>query len=299
MKTNILNKRLQLTCLLLLTSAAGQLCNAQITTDLTLWLKADSLSTGTLNSWSDASGAGGSGVALTASGSAAPTVAVETALGGKQAVEFNGANVMGTSGVTLSSLVNASSDVALNQGAIFMVVRSDGLFGTLSGQTPIGWGNNPRLFGQTIWSTPTPAMHFQYGDPGSGGDITAAPALADGWHIVSMLRNGTAGAIRVDGQVANEGGNVFFSSANPAATGDLAVGASSLGGDNLKGAIAEVLVYRGGEVLGNPQAVENYLGTKYGLAVVPEPSQYAILFGLACVGGALAFRHRRQPVPNT
>ena len=62
----------------------------------------------------------------------------------------------------------------------------------------------------------------------------------------------------------------------------------------LNGNIAEILVYK--TVLNDTQikSVETQLGSKYDLAVVPEPSQYATVFGLICVAGAAAMRLRRR-----
>jgi hypothetical protein len=148
----------------------------------------------------------------------------------------------------------------------------------------------------------TTGLHFQFGDPASGGgdySISAAGSAGvhDGqWHVLSLLRNGTTGAIRLDGNVLAESGSAFGSS-QVSGTGTFHIGGSGDNTDNFQGAIAEVLVYNTPTGVGNFENVEGYLEQKNGLTAVPEPSQYAMVFGVACIVGAIVIRRRNQLNP--
>ena len=67
------------------------------------------------------------------------------------------------------------------------------------------------------------------------------------------------------------------------------------GGDSsLDGLIAEVLIYDADlNATGERQSVEQYLGTKYGISVVPEPTTWLLLI-LGAVGAPFMWRFRRR-----
>ena len=96
----------------------------------------------------------------------------------------------------------------------------------------------------------------------------------------------------MDGQSLSPSGS-FNGSGIFSANGTLAVGSLNAG-ENWGGNIAEILAYNSGSI--DVAGVENYLGTKYGLTPVPEPSEYAMIFGVICVLGALVVRSRRVAV---
>jgi hypothetical protein len=242
-----------------------------------------------VDSWTDQQG----GITLN-SGAVKPVQASETFGNGSHTViQFSGAVnnfLQSSSPVAFSSLVGDT------QGAIFIVYRQNGVASGMAGSTPVGWGGgSDRLFAQTDYSGT--GLHFQFGNPVAGGDLNIAnnsSVIDNQWHILSLVRNGTAGTVHLDGAVLGESGSAFLNSSAVSGSSSLLIGGSGDNTDNFTGAIAEVLTYNLGSV--DSAAVENYLGEKYGLAPVPEPSQYAMLFGLACIAGALVVRYRKQPL---
>lgn len=286
-------------CLLVASLTAAQICHAALTlpTDgLTTQFVADTgitLSGGSsVGTWSDQQATGGSPVLQ--AGAAAPTQASESfGSGSHQVVQFSGAL---NSFLTSTVPIDSSGLVASDQGQVFLVLRENGVASGMTGSTPLGWGGgSDRLFAQTAW-TPDPGIHFQFGNPSSGGDFQVASGTAavanNQWHILSLVRNGNYGAVRLDGTLLQESATAFSPSSTVSGSASLLIGGTGFNDDNFQGAIAEVLVYNNGAL--DTQSVESYLGEKYGLAPVPEPSQYAFVFGLACIAGALVVRHRKQ-----
>jgi hypothetical protein len=118
-----------------------------------------------------------------------------------------------------------------------------------------------------------------------------------------MVRNGTAAEFRLDGTPIALAGNAFPTgpSWDTTGTGTLTVGGAPFDAapstpDLWTGDLAEIQIYNA--VPGDINAVELALGAEYGLTVVPEPSEYAMIFGLACVAGAVALRYRRQQLAS-
>jgi hypothetical protein len=187
-----------------------------------------------------------------------------------------------------------------NTGAILVVARSSGLqiSSSQQGQTPFAWGGgNDRLNVQTEFSvTPGVAapdvMHMQYGNPSSGGDAAANFNFGDGtWRILTVWRDGNTPHVRVGGVVLAASPN-FTDTLSGAPTAVADVG-GSVSNDRWNGAIAEILTFNTADQ-NTIDLAELYLGNKYGLAAVPEPSEYAMIFGVVCVLAAVVRRYRRQ-----
>lgn len=282
MQTTASLRKLTVAGLVLL--GCGSLANAQITFKAS---QTDGLTLGSGNnvaSWSDV----GTTYTLTPSGTA-PTFTAGTAglLNGQGFVSFNNSPLT-EAGQILSPMVGAT------ESAAFIVLRT-----THQSKTILSWRQDGLPAGN--WTSLYQAsenggsiFYVQGNAQGpTGGDLVSAPAPAwdTGFHVLSLIRNGSAGQIRFDGAPLATTG-AFEGPIATGATGLLAIGGLPAAGDAWAGDIAEISVYNA--VPTDISAVEASLGQSYGLSVVPEPSEYAMIFGLACVGGALALRYRRQ-----
>jgi hypothetical protein len=273
---------------------AASVCNAQ----LTLWLTADAPSVNgggassldPVDTWTDAAG----DLDLSGSGGSRPLWHNEAVNGtaNNGFIRFDGSDdALSRSGVLGSSLIGSTT------GSAFLVIRpaTDHAANAL-----LSWftstGNNVFQVAENNPIEPAEEqIQLAHGNF-SGTTIYGEPepeTWAGNWLIVSAVRNGNEGTIRVAG--ANLGGSpdsaAFSGSLDTGATGDLRVGGFAGGGQFWSGDIAEILVYSSAADIA---ATENYLGSKYNLAPVPEPSQYATVFALALIGGAVALRIRRQ-----
>jgi len=279
-----LTPQLKTGCLLLASLTAAHICQAALTlpTDgLTTQFVADTGVTllpggSSVDQWTDQQANGATPVLQ--SGATPPIQGSETfGSGSHQVIQFSGAL---NNFLTSTALIDSSALVGSDQGQVFMVLRQNVVAPAMLGSTPLGWGGgSDRLFAQTAW-TPDPGVHFQFGNPNGGGDFqvpggTAAVANNQ-WHILSLVRNGDYGAVRLDGTVLQESPTAFSSSSTVSGSASLLIGGTGFNDDNFQGAIAEVLVYNNGTL--DTQSVESYLGEKYGLAPVPEPSQYAFVW---------------------
>lgn len=247
-----------------------------------------------VTSWTGASPS----VTLNQDAATAPTLGVT---GTTKYVDFNDTDLKAT-GVS-------SGIVGADQSAIFMVFKN-----TSPGGTVLLWTDGTRnvnLAENTDFATAPNSLLYVQGlatDYPTANTVSSTPTPAqwtDGqWHVLSVVRNGGSAEMRIDGTplstTENFGPTPLW---NTTLTGDLYVGGSSWKGsppaDNWDGDIAEIQIYS--TVPGDINAVELALGAKYselGLTVVPEPSEYAMIFGLACVAGALALRYRRQQLAS-
>lgn len=282
-KTTEFTRPLTVGCLILLSSALVNVCTAQFTATPTLWYEGDDLTAAAgapASSWT-----ANVGPTVSASAGAEPTVQTGD-LGSHKYLEFGTGDFL--QGVTSGSVVDAT------HGSLFIVLRTDAQ-STVSGQTAFSWQDanyNQRFSLVTEWS-PNRNIDFHFGNPGqANGTATASQPAAEefygSWHVLSLIRNGTEPTIRLDGEPLATSGT-FNQSLN--VTDRLLFIGGTDGSDTLKGAIAEIVTFEGAV---DPGEVEQYLGTKYGLAPVPEPSEYAMVFGVACVLGALVVRRRQK-----
>jgi len=286
MQTTAYKRNLAIAGLMVLGCSLPTACKAQ----LTLWLKADSsqinltapASGDPVSLWKDASG---SGLDVSASGTAQPTF-LANQLNGFGAVRFDGvANELDRTPVTASSLVSA------DQSATFLVLKPN----AQDANTILSWVDNTAGAGNFLQVAEN-AGKLAY----AHGQVLTAPIDAitadkpgnwiGNWHILSLVRHSDgSGEIHVDGTALATSG--AFTGPLNSAPGTLSV-AHGFGADNWGGDIAELRVYNSGSV--DTSAIETELGTKFNLAPVPEPSQYATVFAAACVCGALFLRNRRQ-----
>jgi hypothetical protein len=289
MQTNQVSRSLRISCLLLATSLMIPVSQAAFTfTDPDgLWFHADDpatlnkdATTGVVSNWTDDS-TGGPNVSLAAGGTA--PVWSANVQNGQPAVTFSGSGNLSASSVVASSFLTAG-----NQSSTYLVLRPT----SSAAATFLGWLDASQGVNNLVQSSQTSTLNYVEGNNNSGGKVTGTfPGdWLNNWHVVSMIRNGSSGIIRVDG--VQVGSGTFTSSLNTSGTGTLALGGSFPPGDYFTGDIAEVLLYRSGTT--DVSGTELFLGAKYGIAAVPEPSQYAIVFSVVCIAGALVIRSRRQ-----
>lgn len=287
MQTKASILKLTATCVALL-GLASATANAQ----LTLHLVANPATTG--------AAALGDPVA-TWTGSGATTISVSqgtadqqptfnpTGVNGLGFVSFDGANDnLRATGVDASFLPASGN-------ATVMVLRP----GDLASESAASWGT--ALANMWQLSLINPDIHYVQGDI-SGVDqqvFGAAPGnWVDSWHVVTGIRNADgSGELRVDGATIATAGAGTFAGPNPSGTGTLVIGGSDFDGanDRWAGDIAEIRVY---STVPNIATEEGALFTAYNITPVPEPSEYAMIFGLACVAGAVALRYRRQQLAS-
>jgi len=158
--------------------------------------------------------------------------------------------------------------------------------------SPLSWGDGntgvPFSFAvQEDSGGGVPKMIFLHGQ---GEDIQATPP--DGffgtWNLVTVVRDGDAGQIRVNGTARTLTSNLFDDGVISDGLGSLAgfielggPGGNAAAGDSM--GLAEMLLYRTALPETTLLQVESTLMTKYDIvtAVVPEPSSYLLAgFGL-------------------
>jgi hypothetical protein len=278
MQTTASLKRLTAACLVLLGGAAA--VNAQ------LIFKADqtaglSVSGNQVTSWSDS----GANYTLTPSGTA-PTFTPGSDPGapnGQGFVSFNNSPLT-QADAALSPLISAS------QSAAFVVLRT-----SAQNKTLLSWRKNGIADFSSLLQVSENSGRISFVQRGalSSSISAAAPTWNSDFHLLTLVRNGTSGQLRFDGTPLSSPLGAFSGSMDTVSQGLLALGGlPASAGDTWTGDIAELRVYS--TVPADISAVENTMGGIYGLTAVPEPSQFAMIFGLACVAGALVLRHRRQ-----
>jgi hypothetical protein len=277
-------RNMRIACLLPVASAFVVMTQAQVPSPAPdgLWLRADagvSSPGGTLQ-WQDQANS----IVVTATGSN-PSVTTSAALNDNQVMSFANTPLSSSAGGVLGSTI-ASSSV----GTVFVVERPQGP----ADQNAFRWradSATSQQFGIQDFDLSGPGQQIIYlhGDVNSGGYINANPPgdWFGTWHLLTTRRQADdTGSITVDGGTPQTGS--FTSSLNTALAGTLGVGTAGFTGD-----IAEILVYKTALTDLQVASVESYLNTKY-FTPVPEPSQYAMVFSIACVIGGLAVRLRRQ-----
>jgi hypothetical protein len=306
MQTTAISRYWKFAPLVLLAPTLLQLCHAQylVGTDPTLWLDPSptslQVSSGTVSGWNNL-GSAGSSLNLTAVGS--PTTGAP--LNSLNTVQLNGTSqFLKNDSVTGSSLFNVTGTT------VFIVEKSD--FSNPAYQSSLSWVGPNDSSSHTVLATQSTGGALLLNSGANGDTITAAaPGNVSSYHVLTFQRgtggDPNAGLIRVDGNASVTGSfQTPAVTVNANVTGTLTLGGLTIDQGSglaqsqlLNGNIAEVLVYK--TVLNDTQikSVETQLGSKYDLAVVPEPSQYATVFALACVLGAVAMRLRRRAAAQT
>jgi hypothetical protein len=283
-------------CLILLSSALATAAHAQLTVNPDgVWLESTTglnQNAGSVSSWVDQANA----LSFTPQGAdGAPAYVAQSDLPSQlPSVSFTagtfdiGNHIFHDQRLQVDSVASSLFSSGGPQGTIFIVEKPSTPDPTY-GQTSFGWRDNPdasassQLVGRQDVSGNIINAHGQLSQT-----LNAAPpsGFYGSWHVITISRSGGSGFIRVDGNTES-----FFTTewASPGPSG---TGSALVGTDLYNGQIAAVLVYStaldGSDIL----ATESYLQNKY-LTVVPEPSQYAMVFSLACVAGVVVMRYRR------
>lgn len=251
-------------------------------------------------------GSGGSSVNSWADSALTPTVTL-TPTGTAPLVQLQGTTkYVDFNDTDLAAAGVSDSIIGTSQNAVFMVFRNPSGSASL-GATALIWINGTDTskilnLAETTGFGPSSTIAYVHG--GLNVDQLSVPTPAawnDGnWHVLTAVRNGTSGQIRIDGVPVTPATGAFPNSVTTGGTGTLFVGGSPWGaGDDFIGDIAEIQIHS--TVPSDINLIELGFNTKYselGLTVVPEPSEYAMIFGLACVAGALALRYRRQQLAS-
>lgn len=296
MKTNPYLKHLTVGSVLL-ASGLATVCQAQLTSPSFQLIANPASINGGLGanndpvaSWSDSAS---SGISVTAAGSVQPTFLANQTPNGQGAVRFDAVDdFLSASGVSAGSLFGASAS------STFIVLKPNAnpaatLFSWFDDN--VGANNGVQAAENTPSSTAL--IYYGHGDLGAGnnvqGDRPANWANGD-YHVLSLVRNSDgSGTIRFDGAAIPNLVGSFTGPLNTAGSGTLGVGGSVFG-DRWGGDIAELRVYKEGDAsLTSIQAVESELTSTY-ITPVPEPAQYATVFSVVCVLGALVIRRHRQ-----
>jgi hypothetical protein len=266
-----------------------------ISTQPNLWLEASQVtaSGGSVSTWADARGSGISVGNSAGVGATSPTVSAGS-LNGHDVITFNG-----TSDALFTDSAPASSLFSDTASTTFIVQNLPS-----SGGSPASFAwvaDNPGGGHQAVAiNADSTTIGYTHGSLGAPDEITApSPSPSSGFHVLALQRSGTSGSISVDGSSLTISGG--FNSGVQVSTGTtprLTIGAAAFPGGNAggfyTGGIAEIIVFSTALSSTDMTTVENYLGNKYGISAVPEPSQYATFFGLACIVGALVVRARRR-----
>jgi hypothetical protein len=290
MQTNNSSRHLRLACLAVLSTSLTSLCTAQLTTP-TFQINADPANVvETGGSIQTLENVGSSGATLNVSQNSAasqPQLITSATPSGASAVRFDGVND------GLSALNVASSSLASSTaGTLFFVLKPNSQFLASIFQ----WqGTGERL--QVAENSPSLVyVHGPFANPNF--DFATAPIPAgwnDQWHLLTLVRNGNIGQIRADGVDLTT--TVSFTGGLSGGVGDLHIGFGPGLADPFGGDIAEIRVYNSAPSGGDLATVEGELTATY-LTAVPEPSEYAMIFGAVCVLGAVARRFVRRTENN-
>jgi len=280
MQTKTSSRHLRLAGVALLSVALPSLCTAQLTYQLTP-------AGYTPGNWANDAG-GAVGAVTQASVGAQPQLVAGATPSGSSAVRFDGGDILSAANVLSSSLVGNTS------GTLFFVMKPS----IQAVSSPFQWdtGAGQRLqFAENAGNLFY--VHGTFSNPTFDFINTANPAgWSDQWHVVTLVRDGTAGSIRVDG-VALPDQN-FNVSGLTGASGTLNIGAGPGTQDPFIGDIAEVRVYQAALSSIDIGTIEGQLTQDY-LTPIPEPSEYAMMFGVLCVAGAFARRQMLRKQANS
>ncbi len=236
---------------------------------LALWLKADAgvvETFGSVSQWTDQSGNGNN--AIQPNSAAQPILNVGVA-NGLPAIHFDG----------IASFLEAahSSSLALNGDiTVVMVINPDDFtvihspISKTGGITQNYANNMPAPFDIQIKKTSgNPILVWGNQEGGAPPAFTAGVGLAAGqFQLASFVVRGTNAASYINGNFAGAATFVAapWDAGNPLRLG---IRADLSGAPKLKGYLAEVMLFRGTVSEADRVAIDNYLGPKYGISVVP------------------------------
>lgn len=302
METTNFSRNLKIACLLLVSAALADIGNAQMTwtattTQPSFWLDGSTgvtLDTGSnVGSWEDARlGNGGFNTTVSDTGIHEPTYTAT--LNSIPVVSFTASQYLFNSAITGSTIFGtSSSDVT-----VFVVQRNTG---GNPNSTSVNWVDNggASFQDQMVLSADYGGnVSLTYGNTGASGSTINASSPGDLYtsaHVISAQRSGTLGFLHEDGAPLSitSGGFTAGNNYDPTQSGALQVGGFN-GGSTMNGNIAAVVIFNTSLSPSDTASVESYLGNRFGISVVPEPSQYAAAFSIACLLGALGFRLRRN-----
>ena len=260
------------------------------TTAPTFWVDGDSISSsgGIVSAWVDKTG----NASLNIVGGA-PTV-VPAPGTGNNAVSFNG-----TSDFLANTTVAGSTLFSDTATTIFIVENDLSLNSSSVSFSWVGDTASPGTGHQAVAAI-NDAGNIVFNQGSNGSDlIQGAKPTDNNYHVLGLQRNDAgSSSISVDGSGLSTSGAFAGGSVTTATPSQLTIGATANPGGSaslfFNGTIAEILVFNYALNSTETASVENYLGGKYGISVVPEPSQYATVFGVICVLAGVAVRVRRQ-----
>lgn len=206
---------------------------------LQLWLKADSLALNDgdlVTTWADSSG---NGKDATGAGAVRPTYKANI-LNGLPVVRFGGSHFLDQASFSQSqpATIFAVSKLTLAGASNRMIFSKNG-----------GAGEHTLYYGSQLLS-----MY-------AGSIVTGGSSLLNAWDVLTATWNGGSSSGWVNGGTAAITGNV-----GSQATTTYRIG-SNTSSAFLTGDIAEIIYYSGALSLANRQAVQAYLGAKYGISV--------------------------------
>ncbi len=239
--------------------------------DLALWLKADAgvvETSGYVSQWTDQSGNGNN--AVQANSAAQPFLNAGVA-NGLPAIYFNGSASFLEAAHSPSLTLNGDITVLMvmnpdDLGAIHSPIsKTGGIYSTTNGN------NMPAPFDIQIKKTAgNPILVWGNQEGAAPPAFTAGVGLAPGqFQLVSFVVRGTNATSYING---NFTGAAVLTSAPWDAGNPLRLGMrADLTGTppKLKGYLAEVMVFRGTVSEADRVALDNYLGPKYGISVIP------------------------------
>ncbi len=203
---------------------------------LQMWLKPESLSSGSISSWTDSSGLGNH--ATQGTGANQPTVQ-NSAINGYKAARFDGAN--DTLGVALGADASRT---------YFVVTRVN----TLSDSSVLGWGNNfgrlAAIDGSTTWKY---GVNEATSQVNLGGTVT-------NWNLLTLRLNS---ASSLDAYLNGDSATSFDPSNLITTATNLTIGGRGDGGAFLNGDVAEVIVFNTALSNTDRDKVLGYLSNKY------------------------------------
>jgi hypothetical protein len=259
-----------------LLAALPTMCMAQLTTP-TFQVTPDSVvegDPGLVATWDNLGSAGNTLDVSQATESLQPQLITSATPSGESAVRFDGVDDTLSAGSVLSSAF-----VANNVATIFMVYRPAADNGSI-----LQWTST--IDDDRVQVAEAGLLAYAHGTFGGGDIITAGrPAnWFNEWHVLTLTRNGASGTIRADGaQTSDTFDNTGITPGN---TGTFEI---SRPGFLFNGDIAEIRIYNTAPAAGEIAAIESQLTQDY-LTPIPEPSEYAMMFGALCVVGAFAKR---------
>jgi hypothetical protein len=277
MQTKTSSRQLRLAGVVLLSAALPGLCTAQLVTptfQVTPGSAVEGVNPGFVETWDNLGSAGNALDVTQTAASLQPQLITSATPSGASAVRFDGTDDTLSAGTVASSLF-VGNDIA----TIFMVYRPVADNGSI-----LQWTSG--IDDDRVQIADASLIAYAHGSFGGGDIITASHPQNwfNNWHLLTITRNGSAGTIRADG--AETADTFPLTGITPGNTGPFEI---SRPGFVFNGDIAEIRIYNTAPGAGDIAAIEGQLTQDY-LTPIPEPSEYAMMFGVLCVVGAFARR---------